>query len=385
MAQWSHDVDIGRTCIAHRSLTRRGRAPPPAPLAHLGSDRFRRPAGRHRGDVPVEHHHQRDGQPVLRRCGAGGFARTGRRLLFGSLDSNNFITVDKPPVSQWVMGLSGQIFGFSSASMLIPEALMAVAAVALLYGAVRRISGPRAALLAGAALALMPVAALMFRYNNPDAVMVLLMMAAAYCAVRALERASAKWIALAGVALGFAFLAKMLEGVMVMPAIGLVYLIAAPTSVRRRLMHLVGAAVAFLRLGGLVRRADAAVAGVVAALHRGFDGQQLHEPGPRLQRIRPRPRPQPRRCRTTRQRGAAPADGQPRGPPRRVRRLRAPGGGSGATVLRRVRLRNRLAAPRRAARRGAGARSRGGALPAPTSSGQAPSCSAAGCWSTDWC
>ena len=183
-----------------------------------------------------------------------GAAQAGSRnweaLLFGSLDPNNFITVDKPPVSQWVMGLSGQIFGFSSASMLIPEAVMAVAAVALLYGAVRRISGPRAALLAGAALALMPVAALMFRYNNPDAVMVLLMMAAAYCTVRALERASATWIALAGVALGFAFLAKMLEGVMVLPAIGLVYLIAAPTSVRRRLMQLVGAAVAFLVSAG---------------------------------------------------------------------------------------------------------------------------------------
>jgi 4-amino-4-deoxy-L-arabinose transferase-like glycosyltransferase len=171
-------------------------------------------------------------------------------LLFGSLDPNNFITVDKPPVSQWVMGLSGQLFGFSSASMLIPEALMAVAAVALLYGAVRRVSGPRAALLAGAALALMPVAALMFRYDNPDAVMVLLMMAAAYCAVRALERASATWIALAGVALGFAFLAKMLEGIMVMPAIGLVYLIAAPTSLRRRLMHLLGALAAFLLSAG---------------------------------------------------------------------------------------------------------------------------------------
>ena len=65
----------------------------------------------------------------------------GTALLFGSLDAGNFITVDKPPLSQWVMALSGQIFGFSSASMLVPEALMAVAAVALLYGAVRRISG----------------------------------------------------------------------------------------------------------------------------------------------------------------------------------------------------------------------------------------------------
>jgi 4-amino-4-deoxy-L-arabinose transferase-like glycosyltransferase len=177
-------------------------------------------------------------------------AKNWEALLFGSLDPHNFITVDKPPVSQWVMGLSGQIFGFSSASMLVPEALMAVAAVALLYGAVKRISGPQAALLAGAALALTPVAALMFRYNNPDAVMVLLMMAGAYCTVRALERASAKWIALAGVALGFAFLAKMLEGLMVMPAIGLVYLVAAPTPLRRRLLHLLGALVAFVVSSG---------------------------------------------------------------------------------------------------------------------------------------
>jgi 4-amino-4-deoxy-L-arabinose transferase-like glycosyltransferase len=69
-------------------------------------------------------------------------------LLFGSLDSRNFITVDKPPLSQWVMGLSGQLFGFSSASMLIPQALMAVGAVALLYAAVARINGPRTGLLA---------------------------------------------------------------------------------------------------------------------------------------------------------------------------------------------------------------------------------------------
>jgi len=166
-------------------------------------------------------------------------------LLFGSLDPRNFITVDKPPVSQWVMGLSGQIFGFSSASMLIPQALMGVASVALLYSAVRRISGPSAGLLAGAALALTPVDALMFRFNDPDAVMVLLMVASAYCTVRAVQHASARWIALAGVALGFAFLAKMLEGLIVMPALGVAYLVAAPTSLRRRLLHLLGALAAF--------------------------------------------------------------------------------------------------------------------------------------------
>ena len=82
----------------------------------------------------------------------------------------------------------------------------------------------------------------MFRYNNPDAVMVLLMTVGAYCTVRALERASIKWIVLAGAALGFAFFAKMLEGLMVAPAIGLAYVIVAPTSLRRRLVHLAAAA-----------------------------------------------------------------------------------------------------------------------------------------------
>lgn len=171
-------------------------------------------------------------------------------LLFGSVDPNNFITVDKPPVSQWVMGLSGQIFGFSSAGMLLPEALMAVASVALLYGAARRVAGRNTGLLAGALFALTPVVALMFRYNNPDAVMVLLMMAGAYCTVRAFERAGAKWLALAGVAVGFAFLAKMLEGLMVAPAIALAYVIVAPTTVRRRLAHLAGAMLACLISAG---------------------------------------------------------------------------------------------------------------------------------------
>ncbi|MFQ6395881.1 ArnT family glycosyltransferase [Nocardia sp. KC 131] len=173
-----------------------------------------------------------------------------KSLLFGSLDSSNFITVDKPPVSQWVMGLSGQLFGFSSASMLAPQALMAVAAVALVYGAVARVSGHGAGLLAGASLALIPVAAMMFRFNNPDAVMVLLMTAAAYCTIRALPRASAWWLALAGVALGFAFLAKMLEGLMVLPALGIAYLVAAPTGLVKRVVHLLGAALALVVSSG---------------------------------------------------------------------------------------------------------------------------------------
>ncbi|GGF34522.1 ArnT family glycosyltransferase [Williamsia phyllosphaerae] len=177
-------------------------------------------------------------------------SRNWEALLFGSVDPSNFITVDKPPVSQWVMGLSGQIFGYSSASMLVPEALMGVATVALMYAAGTRVAGRGAGLIAGAALALTPVAAMMFRFNNPDAAMVLLMTAAAYCAIRATATASGRWLALAGVAVGFAFLAKMLEGLMVLPALGLVYLVAAPTGIGRRVLHLVIATAAMVVSAG---------------------------------------------------------------------------------------------------------------------------------------
>ncbi|MCW2937907.1 MAG: hypothetical protein JWN00_892 [Actinomycetia bacterium] len=165
-----------------------------------------------------------------------------RALFFGALDPGNAITVDKPPAALWIMGLSARIFGFSSWSMLAPQALEGVASVGLLYAAVRRWSGPAAGLLAGSALALTPVAALMFRFNNPDAMLVLLMVAAAYCTVRATERASLRWMLLAGTAIGFAFLAKMLQGYIILPALGLTYLVAAPTSVGRRLLHLLAGA-----------------------------------------------------------------------------------------------------------------------------------------------
>ena len=94
-------------------------------------------------------------------------------MLFGSSDAANAITVDKTPAALWVMDLSVRLFGLNSWSVLVPQALEGVAAVALLYAAVRRVRGPGAALLAGAVFALTPVAALMFRFNNPDALLVL--------------------------------------------------------------------------------------------------------------------------------------------------------------------------------------------------------------------
>lgn len=160
-------------------------------------------------------------------------------MLFGSSDAANAITVDKTPAALWVMDLSARVFGFSPWSMLVPQALMGVAAVGLLYASVRRAAGPGAALLAGWILALTPVAALMFRFNNPDALLVLMLVLAAYCTQRACEKdASRWWLIGAGAAVGFGFLAKMLQALLVLPALAAAYLLAGPATVRRRTLDL---------------------------------------------------------------------------------------------------------------------------------------------------
>ncbi|UOX89637.1 glycosyltransferase family 39 protein [Amycolatopsis sp. FBCC-B4732] len=170
--------------------------------------------------------------------------------LFGSLDSGNVLTVDKPPAALWVGTAFARIFGFSSFTVLAPQALMGVASVGILYLAVKRTAGPVAGLLAGAVLAVTPVAALMFRFNNPDALLVLLMVAGAYFVVRATEKASPVWLALAGTAIGCGFLTKMMQAFLVLPAFGLAYLLAAPTSLGKRLLHLGGAVVALVVSAG---------------------------------------------------------------------------------------------------------------------------------------
>jgi 4-amino-4-deoxy-L-arabinose transferase-like glycosyltransferase len=162
-----------------------------------------------------------------------------KAFLFGSTDASNFITVDKTPLSLWPMEISARIFGLSSWSLLVPQALMGVATVGALYAAVRRWFGATAGLLAGAVCALTPVAALMFRFNNPDAALTLLMTLGAYALTRALERDSTKWVLLCGAAVGLAFLAKELQAFLVLPAFGLTYVLAGPPQLGRRIWHTV--------------------------------------------------------------------------------------------------------------------------------------------------
>ena len=173
-----------------------------------------------------------------------------KAFFFGSSDASNFITVDKPPASLWVMELSARIFGVNSWSILVPQALEGVATVGVLYVTVRRWFSPAAALLAGAVMAMTPVAVLMFRFNNPDALLVLLLTVAAYATVRALERAQTLWLMVAMACVGTGFITKMLQAFVIVPVIGLVYLLFAPTPLGRRIRQLLLAAVALVVSAG---------------------------------------------------------------------------------------------------------------------------------------
>ena len=157
-------------------------------------------------------------------------------FLFGSSDAANSITVDKPPAALWVMALSVRAFGLNSFAMLMPQVLMGVGAVAVVYGTVKRYFSTAGGLIAGAVLALTPVAVLMFRFNNPDALLTLLMALGGWATMRAIERGSIKWMIAVGAFIGFGFLTKTFQVFLVVPFFGIAYLVAANTTLRRRLV-----------------------------------------------------------------------------------------------------------------------------------------------------
>ncbi|MEU4838751.1 glycosyltransferase family 39 protein [Nocardia testacea] len=173
-----------------------------------------------------------------------------KAFFFGSSDAANSITVDKAPASLWLMELSVRLFGLSSWSILVPQVLLGVATVALVWKVVRRSFGPSAGLIAGLALAVTPVFALMFRFNNPDALLVLLMVAAVWAMMRALDDGRWRWPVLTGTFIGFGFLAKQLQVMLVVPVLALVYLFAGPPRLGKRIAQLFAAGAAMVVAAG---------------------------------------------------------------------------------------------------------------------------------------
>lgn len=175
-------------------------------------------------------------------------------FLWGSLDASNAITVDKPPASIWLMALSVRLLGLSSFAILLPQALMGVTCTYLLYATVRRVWGNAAGIVAGIVFITTPVAALMFRFNNPDALLILLMLSAAACVLRGLElpadrhgnRVRTRWYAVAGLLIGLGFLTKQFQVLLVLPGFGLAMLLLSPTTWPRRILD------ALVALGAMV-------------------------------------------------------------------------------------------------------------------------------------
>jgi 4-amino-4-deoxy-L-arabinose transferase-like glycosyltransferase len=169
-------------------------------------------------------------------------------FLYGSFDAKGLMTVDKPPLALWVEALSAKLFGFNSLAILVPQALMGVASVGLLYDLTRRRWGRVAGTVASLALALTPVVVAISRHNNPDALLVLCSVGALWCFVRALDaervrsnpriargsanaprgRGAIKWLVAAAVCVGLGFEAKMGAALMVIPGMALAWLWVAP-------------------------------------------------------------------------------------------------------------------------------------------------------------
>lgn len=171
-------------------------------------------------------------------------------FFYGSSDPGNAITVDKPPLSIWIMSASVRLFGLNSWSLLVPQALMGVLTVFLIYSMVRRRFGAAAGLLAATFMAVTPVSTVMFRYNNPDALLILLMTGIAFSLLQAIDRGQPKWVVLAGALAGAGFLTKQLQIGVILPAAVLTYLIFAQATWPKRFVHLTLAGLAAIAASG---------------------------------------------------------------------------------------------------------------------------------------
>ena len=160
-------------------------------------------------------------------------------FFFVAYDPGGFVTIDKPPVGFWLDAASAKIFGFNSVSILLPSALAGVLSVLVLYHLVRRHFGVIAGLLAALALAASPISILTNRNITIDSTLTLVLLLGAWAVMRAAETGRLRWLLLTAVIVGIGFNIKMLEAYLVVPAYGLLYLLAAPKSIWKRIGHLV--------------------------------------------------------------------------------------------------------------------------------------------------
>lgn len=160
-------------------------------------------------------------------------------FFFVSFDPGGFVTLDKPPLGFWLQAISVKIFGFIPFSVFLPQALAGVLAVLVIYALVRRHFGVSAGLLAALALAVSPISVVTNRNNTIDSTLVLTMLLGAWAIMRAAETGKWRWLLLCALSVGLGFNIKMLEAYLVVPAFGLLYLLAAPRKLWVRIGQLI--------------------------------------------------------------------------------------------------------------------------------------------------
>ena len=170
-------------------------------------------------------------------------------FFFASFDASGVMTVDKPPLALWVQALSARVFGFHSLSVLVPQALMGVASVALVYDLTRRVFGRAAGAVAGLVLALTPITVAISRHNNPDALLVLCCVGALWALVRAFADGRTRWLVLSGVLVGLGFETKMAVALMVVPGIAAAWLFFRPSGLWRSIRQLLAGGAALIVTG----------------------------------------------------------------------------------------------------------------------------------------
>lgn len=168
-----------------------------------------------------------------------------KAFFYGSIDSANFVTLDKPPIAVWLSAVSARVFGFSPFSILLPHMIAGVITLLLVYIMVRRYFGIKAAIIAGLCFMLTPITIVVFRYNIPDSILTVFMVASAYTFLRALEKSQIRWLLYAGIFVGLAFNVKMIQALIVVPLYGLIYLIFAAKPLFKRFTDLLITAVVF--------------------------------------------------------------------------------------------------------------------------------------------
>ncbi len=208
-------------------------------------------------------------------------------FFFGAFEPAASVSIDKPPVDLWLQVVSVKLLGFTSTTLKLPEALAGIAAVPLLFEAVRRIWGSAAGVAAAAALAALPVSVITARSDTMDGVMMLLCVIALLLIIKAIETGRTVWLLAGAAALGIAFDVKLLESLVALPGLALLAALGLPGSLRRRALQLPGGGRA-LR-GGRARLAHghADRARERPSLGDRLDERQRMERGLRVQRQGP--------------------------------------------------------------------------------------------------